>query len=147
MIEIYYESSPEVQIISNIIKTRSRDHLTTTLTAWTSRRPSGITAPLSESAWPCQWQTRSLRARAPKDQHPRAAVVAIEPMNRFEAFNTKSRYTTRNPNLTVSKRWQESTPENRRLMFRWSASSSSYIILFGRNKKETLLSSEDSELA
>jgi hypothetical protein len=52
-----------------------------------------------------------LRARAPQDQHPGTAVVVVEPLHRSEAFDTKSRHMTRNPNLTDSRRRKKSTPE------------------------------------
>ena len=69
---------------------------------------------------------KSLRAHVPKDQRPEAAAIAFEPLHRFEASATRSRYMTRNLNLTATRRRQESMPELRRLRPNGPVSSNYY---------------------
>lgn len=115
---IYYKSLLEVQYTSNIIKitSGSLEHQTTIAATRTSRRRTAVVAPMPEPAWPYRWQTRSLHARVPKDQRPGAVFVVIESLNWSEEPDTKYRRcvrTTRNPNLTTTRSWHESTPEIR----------------------------------
>ena len=53
----------------------------------TSRRRAAIISPLLEPPCPCWWQLGCLHAHAPRDKRLGAAIVAIEPLSRFEAID------------------------------------------------------------
>lgn len=85
--------------ITNIIKINSRFlcHRTTTAATRTSHRCVVVTSSIPEQAWPCWWQSESLRPRALEDQRAGAAVVVANLGNLclsafHELWKCKKRY-------------------------------------------------------